>query len=105
MKRLVKRISLPLLLLVGLTLIGPQAAEAARWRRYARRAYVHQTYYVAPPVVYAPPVRVYAPPVRVYAPGVGVHVRQGVHVHGPGVRVHVGSWHPSHYGGPYYYGR
>ena len=29
MKRLVKRISLPLLLLAGLTLIGPQAAEAA----------------------------------------------------------------------------
>ena len=30
MKRLVKRISLPLMLLVGLILIGPQTAEAAR---------------------------------------------------------------------------
>ena len=97
MKRLVKRISLPLLLLVGLTLIGPQTAEAARWRRYARRAYVHRPYYVAPPAVYAPPV-------RVYAPGVGVYVGPGVHVRAPGVRVNVGSWYPSHYGGPYYYG-
>jgi hypothetical protein len=98
MKRFVKRISLPLLLLVGLTLIGPQTAEAGRWRRHARRAYVHRPYYVAPPAVYAPRV-------RVYAPGVGVHVGPGVHVRAPGVRVNVGSWYPSHYGGPYYYGR
>ncbi|MHC4405811.1 MAG: hypothetical protein ACYTG0_39705 [Planctomycetota bacterium] len=104
MKRLVKRISLPLLLLVGLTLIGPQTAEAAKWRRYARRAYVHRPYYAAPPAVYAPRVRVYASPVRVYAPGVGVHVGLGVHVRAPGVRINVGSWYPSHYGRPYYYG-
>jgi hypothetical protein len=102
MKRIVKRISLPLMLLVGLTLIGPQTAEAAKWRRYARRAHVHQPYYVAPPAVYAPPVRVYAPPVRVYAPGVSVHVGPGVHVHAPGVRVHVPSRYPSYHGGSYY---
>ena len=110
MKRLVKRISLPLMLLVGITLIGPQTAEAAKWRRYARRAYVHRPYYVAPPAVYAPPVRVYAPPVRVYAPpvrvyapGVSVHVGPGVHVHAPGVRVHVPSRYPSYRGGSYYF--
>jgi hypothetical protein len=96
MKRLVKRISLPLLLLVGVTLIGPQTAEAAKWRRYARRAYVHQPYYVALPAVYAPPV-------RVYAPGVGVHVGPGVHVHAPGVRVNVGSRYPSYHRGSYYF--
>jgi hypothetical protein len=97
MKRLVKRISLPLMLLVGVTLIGPQTAEAAKWRRYARRAYVHRPYYVAPPAVYAPPV-------RVYAPGVRVRVVPGVDVHAPGVRVHVGSRYPSYYGGSYYFG-
>jgi len=96
MKRLVKRISLPLLLLVGLTLIGPQTAEAAKWRRYARHAYVHQPY-VAPPAVYAPRV-------RVYAPGVGVQVGPRVHVRTPGVRVNVGSWYSSYNRGPYYYG-
>ncbi len=105
MKRLVKRISLPLLFLVGLTLIGPQTAEAARWRRYARGPYVR----VAPPVVYSPRVRVYAPGVRVYAPGVrvyapgdGVDVGPGVNVDAPGVRVRVQSWYPSRYGRPYY---
>jgi hypothetical protein len=97
MKRLVQRISAPLLLLVGLTLIGPQTAEAANWRRHARRASVHQHYYVAPPVVYVPRV-------RVYAPSVGVHVGPGVHVHAPGVRVHVGARYPSHYGRSHYYG-
>jgi len=72
MKRLLKQISLPLLLLAGLTLIGPQTAEAAKWRRHARRTYGHPA------------------SVRVYAPGVGVHVGPGVHVRAPGVRVHVG---------------
>jgi hypothetical protein len=96
MTRLVKRISLPLMLLVGLTLIGPRTAEAAKWRRYARRAYVHRPYYVAPPAVYAPPV-------RVYAPGVSVHVGPGVHVYAPGVRVHVPSRYPSYRGGSYYF--
>ena len=92
MGSLVKRLSLPLLLLVGLLLIGPQTAEAARWRRYTRPAYVHRPYYVAPPIVRAPRV-------RVYAPGVGVYVGPGVHVHAPGVRVHVGSWYPYYYYG------
>ncbi len=96
MKRLVKRISLPLLLLAGLTLIGPQTAEAARWRRYAQRTYVRQPYYVAPAVVYAPPV-------RVYAPGVGVYVGPGVRVRAPGVRVNVGPPYPL-YRGSYYFG-
>lgn len=96
MKRLVKRISLPLVLLVGLTLIGPQTAEAAKWRRYARRAHVHHPIYVAPTTVYAPPV-------RVYAPGVSVHVGPGVHVHAPGVRVHVPYRYPSYHGGSYYF--
>ena len=97
MKRLVKRISLPLLLLAGLMLIGPQTAEAGRWRRHARRAYVHRHHYVAPPAAYAPRV-------RVYAPGVGVHVGPGVHVRAPGVRVNVGPRYPSYYGRSYYYG-
>ncbi len=97
MKRLLKRISLPLMLLVGLTLIGPQTVQAARWRRQVRRAYVHPPRYVAPPGVYAPPV-------RIYAPGVGVHVGPGVHVRAPGVRVNVGSWYPSYYRRPHYHG-
>ncbi|NQT36558.1 MAG: hypothetical protein HQ581_03660 [Planctomycetes bacterium] len=89
MKRLVIQVSLPLMLLVGLTLIGPQPAEAAKWRRTARRSYVH------------PPIRV-APPVRVFAPGVGVHVGPGVHVRAPGVRVQVGPRYPSYYRGSFY---
>jgi hypothetical protein len=96
MKRLVKRISLPLVLLIGLTLIGPQTAEAAKWRRYARRAHVHQPIYVAPTTVYAPPV-------RVYSPGVSVHVGPGVHVRAPGVRVHVPYRYPSYHGSSYYF--
>ena len=91
MKGFVKRFSLPLLFLVGLVLIGPQTAEAARWHRHARHAYVHRPYYAAPPVVRAPRV-------RVYAPGVRVHVGPGVHVHAPGVGVHVGPWYPYYYG-------
>ena len=91
MRKLVQWISLPLLLLVGLTLIGPQTAEAAKWRRYARGAYVHQPYYVAPPAVYVPRV-------RVYAPGVGVHVGPGVHVRAPGVGIHVGPRYRYYYG-------
>ena len=97
MKSLVKRISLPLLLLVGLTLIGPQTAEAGRWRRYARRAYVRRPYYVAPPVVYAPPL-------RVYAPGVAVRVGRGVYVRAPGVQIDVRPSYSPYYGGAYYYG-
>ena len=97
MKKLVKWISLPLLALVGLTLIGPQTAEAFGWRRHVRRAYVHRPYHVAPPAVYAAPV-------RVYGPAVGVHVGPGVHVAAPGLRVNVGSPYSTYYGGPYYYG-
>jgi hypothetical protein len=96
MKRLVKRISLPLLLLAGLSLIGPQTAEAAGWRRYVPRPYVRQPYYVAP-------VAVVAAPVRVYAPGVGVYVGPGVRVRAPGVRVNVGSPYPL-YRNSYYFG-
>ncbi len=90
MKRLVIRVSLPLMLLVGLTLIGPRTAEAATWRRHARRSYVH------------PPIRV-APPARVFAPGVGVHVGPGVHVRAPGVRVQVGPRYPSYHRGSFYF--
>ena len=97
MRRLVRRISLPLLLLLGLTLIGPQTAEAARWRRQARRAQVHRAHRVAAPVVYSPPV-------RVYAPGVGVHVGPGVHVRAPGVQVNIRPPYSSHQRGLYYYG-
>ena len=93
MRRLVKRLLLPLLLLVGLALIGPQTAEAARWHRHARRAHIHHPYYV-----------VRAPRVRVYAPGVSVHVGRGVHVRAPGVGVHIGSWYAPYYRGPHYYG-
>jgi len=96
MKKLIQQISLPLLFVVGLTLIGPQTAEAGKWRRYAQRAYVHQPYYVAPPAVYAPRV-------RVYAPAVGVQVGPGVHVRAPGVRVNIGSWYQPYRRG-YYYG-
>ena len=95
MKRLVKRISLPLLLLAGLALIGPQTAEAAKWRRHARHHHVHPHYHVAPAVVYAPPV-------HVYAPAVGVYVGPAVHVRAPGVRVNVGSPYPSYHRGPHY---
>jgi hypothetical protein len=107
MKMLVKRMSLPLLLLLGLALIAPQAAEAGRWRRYARRAYA-RPYYVAAPVVYVPAVRyvepvvVYTPPVRVYAPAVRVDVGRAVYVDAPGVRVRVGARYPAYYGRAYY---
>jgi hypothetical protein len=97
MKKLVRHTSLPLLVLVGLALIGPQTAEAFGLRRYVRRAYVHRPYHVVPRAVYAAPVRVYAPPV-------GVHVGPGVHVAAPGVRVNVGSPYSTYDGGPYYYG-
>lgn len=90
MRKFVKRISLPLLIFVGLALVGMQTAEGAKWRRHARHAYV-QPYYVAAPVVYAPRV-------RVYAPGVGVQVGPGVHVRAPGVRVNIGGWYPHRYG-------
>ena len=96
MRRLVKRISLPLLVLIGLILIGQQTAEAGHWRRHAdvptstgtimRRAVV------------------YAAPVPVYAPVVGVHVvPRRVRVYSPGVWVNVGPAYPSYYGA-YYYG-
>ena len=97
MKRMVKRISLLLLLLAGLALIGPQNAEAAKARRYVGRPYVHAPYHVAP-------VAVYAPPVRVYAPAVGVYVGPAVHVRAPGVRVNVGYPYPLYHRGPYYLG-
>ena len=93
MKRLFQWISLPLLLLVGLALIGPQTAEAAKWRRHVRHSHVH--HYVAP-------VAVYAAPVRVYVPAVAVQVGPAVHVTAPGVRVNVGTRYPSYYRGPYY---
>ena len=96
MKRLVKRISLPLLLLAGLTLMGTQSAEAHGWPRYVPRPYVHQPYYAAP-------VAVVAPPVRVYAPGVGVYVGPGVRVRAPGVRVNVGYPYPR-YRDAFYFG-
>ena len=110
MKSLSQRVSLPLLILVGTTLIGPQTAEAARWRRYATRAYVNGPDDVPPPVVQTPGVRVYAPGVGVHvgpgvdvvAPGVEVHVGPGVNVAAPGVRVNVGSRYPSYHRGSYY---
>ena len=95
MKRLVKRISLPLLLWAGLTLIGPQAAEAAKWRRYCAAA-------LRSPTLLRGSGGLYVPPVRVYAPGVGVSVGPGVYVR-PGVRVNVGSPYPL-YRRPYYFG-
>ena len=103
MKRLVKRISLPLMLLAGLTLIGPQSAEAANWRRHARHPHVHPHVHVAPAVVYAPPVVVHAPPVVVHAPAVGVYVGPAVHVRAPSVRVNVVTPYPSYQRGSHYY--
>jgi hypothetical protein len=99
MKKLVKRFCVPILVLVGLAMIAPQAAEAARWRWHARHgAYVHRPYYrVAPPIVPRPGVRVVAPGVRV---GVG----PGVRVYAPGVGVYVNPWYQPYYRGPSYYG-
>ena len=95
MRMFVKRISLPLLLFVGLALIGPQTAEAGKYRRQARHVVVHEHVYVAPAVVYTAPV-------RVYAPAVAVRVGPGVHVSAPGVRVNVGARYPYYHRGPYY---
>ena len=95
MRRFVKRISLPLLFVVGLALIGPQTAEAGKYRRHVRHVVVHDHVYVAPAVVYTAPVRVYAPPVA-------VRVGPGVHVAAPGVRVNVGAGYPYYHRGPYY---
>ncbi len=113
MKKLVKLLLVPILVVVGLALIAPQAAQAARWRRAARyHGYGYGPYYrVAPPVVRAPGVGVIAPGVRVgvgpgvhvLAPGVGVHVGPGVGVYAPGVGVHVGPWYRPYYGGYGYY--
>ena len=89
MKKLIRWIALPGLLLAGLILVGAQTADAGVLHRHARRAHAHRHYHAAAAVLYAPPVRVYAPPVRVYTPG---------------IRVHVGPWVHSHYGHPYYYG-
>ena len=91
MKTLAKRLALPILLLAGLAMIAPQAAEAAPWRRHVRRHYVYRPVYVAPPVVRVPRV-------NVYAPGVGVHVGPGVRVRAPGVGVYVAPRYPYYYG-------
>jgi hypothetical protein len=103
MKRIAERISFPLLLLIGLTLVWPQTVEAGKWRRYARRVDVHRPYHVAPPIVHAPPVRAYAPPLRVYAPGVSVRVGPGVQVYAPGVGVNVRPGYPFRHGVSSYY--
>jgi hypothetical protein len=103
MKKLVKRLIVPILVLVGLAIIAPQAAQAARWRYYARpHAYVYRPYYygyAAPPLVRGPRVGVVVP-----APGVYVGVGPGVEVLAPGVGVHVGPVYRPYYWGPSYYG-
>ncbi len=96
MNRLAKWLAVPILVVVGLAVVGPQSAEAARWRRFARRGvYAHRHYYhVGPPIVRAPRV-------HVYAPGVGVYVDPwyGRYYWGPGYR----NWGPG-YGYYGYYG-
>ena len=77
MKRLLKCLLAPAVLLVGLTLFGPDRAEAARWRThvgawyppYAAYAYRYRPYYYPRYYWPSPAVRVhvYRPPV-VYAP-------------------------------------
>ncbi len=89
MRRLFKRISLPLLLVAGLALLGPQTAEAAKWRRHVRHHHVA-------------PVAVYAAPVRVHVPVVSVRVGPAVHVAAPGVRVNVGTRYPYYRHVPHY---
>ncbi len=103
MKRLVKRISLPLLLLAGLMLMGPQSAEASKWRRHVRQAHVHAHAH-AHALRHVAPAVVYAPPVPVYAPVVGVYVGPAVHVRAPVVRVNVVAPHPPYHRGAYYRG-
>jgi len=97
MKKLVRRLIVPILVLVGLAILAPQAAEAARWRYYARPyAYAYRPYYgyAVPPVVYGPRVGVVIPAPRVYV-GVG----PGVEVYAPGVGVQVGPVYR-----PYFWG-
>ena len=109
MRKLVKWLCLPILASVGLALIGPQDADAARWRRHARwHGYapyypvappvVAAPYYVAPPIVHAPSVGVVVP-----APRVHVGVGPGVHVRVPGVGVHIGPLYRPYYWGPRYH--
>jgi len=108
MKRLVKRISLPLLSLVALALLAPQMADAGRWRRYARGPRVHVDAPAAD-VRVGPGVRVDAPRadvrvgrgVHVDAPGANVHVGRGVRVDAPGVQIRVGPWFRGRFGRPY----
>ncbi len=99
MKKLVKWLFVPALVFVGLALIGPMDAEAARWRRHARwGGYGYAPYYhVAPLVVRAPGVRVVVP-----APRVHVGVGPGIHVLAPGVGIHVGPVYRPYYWGSYY---
>jgi hypothetical protein len=100
MRRLVKWLFVPILVLVGLVLIAPQNAQAARWRRYPRAyGYAYRPYYVAPPVARGPGVRVVVP-----GGGVYVGVGPGVHVVAPGVGVHVGPLLRPYYWEPGYYG-
>ena len=81
MNKLVKWLAGPILVVVGLAVMAPQSAEAARWHRYGRcHTYGYSPYYVASPVVRAPRVHVYA----------------------PGVRVHVNPWYGSYYWGSGY---
>ena len=89
MKGLMKWLLLPTLALVGLTLLGLQPAEAARWRRHSYR---HTR-------VYRP-----APRVQVAVPRAGVDVRVGPGVDvrvGPRIGVHVGSAYRPYYRGRY----
>jgi hypothetical protein len=100
MKRLVKRLIVPILVLVGLAMLAPQAAQAARWRYYARPyAYAYRPLYAVPPVVRAPRVGVVVPAPRVYV-GVG----PGVEVYAPGVGVQIGPVYRPYYWGYDYYG-
>jgi hypothetical protein len=94
MKKLFRRLIVPILVLVGLAIIAPQAAQAARWRYYVGpRGYVYRPYYYG-----------YVPPRVVYGPRVYVGVGPGVHVYAPGVGVDVGPAYPPYYWGPDFYG-
>ncbi len=87
MKRLVKWLLIPSVVLLGMAFLATPDADAARWRRH------YYGYHYAPHASYAP-----APPaVRVYAPA-----PPAVQVYAPGVHVQVAPpVVPAH---PYYYG-
>ncbi len=90
MKRPIKMLLIPAVLIAGLITLASDKAEAHRRFRLLPRRHHHRVY-VHPPAV--PMVRVPAPPM------VRVPVLPRVHVHAPGVHVDVAPRAPWHWPG------